>query len=234
MKPQAMTRRLASEGRERVFWISWLLVALGFGVMAGFAAVANYFPGDLWLAHRLQDVHAHAFSEALDWASRLAEIPLVVLVALGAALVLTLLARHLGAMWLVAALAVSLADTPVKLLVDRPRPASDLVHVSEKTASASFPSGHATAVILVYGFIFYLASFLIPARLLRFLVQASCLVIIVLTALQRVYVGAHWPSDVLGGFLFGGLLLALVIWSHRRFGFLLVGRWPLAGAGKEE
>jgi undecaprenyl-diphosphatase len=202
--------------------------------MAGFAAAADYFPADLWLSHRLQDVDADAFSEALNWASRLADMPLVVLVALGAALALALLVRHLGAMWLVAALVVSLANTPVKLLVDRPRPAGNLVQVSEKTASASFPSGHVTAAVLVYGFIFYLAGFLIPARLLRFLVQAACLVVIVLIALQRVYVGAHWPSDVLGGLLFGGLLLALLIWSHRRFGFLLAGRWPLARADKEQ
>jgi undecaprenyl-diphosphatase len=234
MKPQATARRLASEGWKRVFWISWLLAALGFAIMAGFAAATDYFPADLWLTHRLQDVDAHAFSEALNWASRLAEMPLVVLVALGAALALALLARHLGAMWLVAALVVSLADTPVKLLVDRPRPAGDLVQVGEKTASAAFPSGHVTAAVLVYGFICYLAGFLIPARLLRFLVQAACLVVIVLTALQRVYVGAHWPSDVLGGLLFGGLLLALLIWSHRRFGFLLAGRWPLARVGKEQ
>jgi len=131
--------------------------------MAGFAAAADYFPADLWLSHRLQDVDADAFSEALNWASRLADMPLVVLVALGAALALALLVRHLGAMWLVAALVVSLANTPVKLLVDRPRPAGNLVQVSEKTASASFPSGHVTAAVLVYGFIFYLAGFLIPA-----------------------------------------------------------------------
>lgn len=223
MKPKATARRLASDRWERVFWISWLLAALGFAVMAGFAAAADYFPADLWLTHRLQDADAAAFSEALDWASRLAEIPLVVAVALGGALALGLLARHLGATWLVAALVVSLSNRGVKFLVDRPRPADELVEVSEKTSSAAFPSGHVTAAVVVYGFIFYLASFLIPAGLLRSLVQASCLVVIVLTALQRVHAGVHWPSDVLGGLLFGGLLLALVIWGHRRFHFLAPG-----------
>jgi len=223
MKPKATARRLASDRWERVFWISWLLAALGFTVMAAFAAATDYFPADLWLTHRFQDVDAAAFSEALDAASRLAEMPLVVVVALGAALGLGLLARHLGATWLVAALVVSLSNRGVKFLVDRPRPADDLVEVSEKTSSAAFPSGHVTAVVLVYGFIFYLASFLIPAGLLRFLVQASCVIVIVLTALQRVHAGVHWPSDVLGGLLFGSLLLALLIWGHRRFHSLAAG-----------
>jgi len=191
--------------------------------VAAFAAATDYFPADLWLAHRLQDIDAAAFSEALDAASRLAETPLVVAVALGAALGLGLLARHLGATWLVAALVVTLSNRGVKFLVDRPRPADDLVEVSEKTSSAAFPSGHVTAAVLVYGFIFYLASFLIPAGLLRFLVQASCVIVIVLTALQRVHAGVHWPSDVLGGLLFGGLLLALLIWGHRRFHSLAAG-----------
>jgi len=223
MKPKATARRLASDRWERVFWISWLLAALGFAVMAAFAAATDYFPADLWLTHRLQDIDAAAFSEALDWASRRAEMPLVVGVALGAASGLGLLARHLGATWLVAALVVSLSNRGVKFLVDRPRPADDLVEVSEKTSSAAFPSGHVTAAVLVYGFIFYLASFLIPAGLLRFLVQASCVIVIVLTALQRVHAGVHWPSDVLGGLLFGGLLLALLIWGHRRFHSLAAG-----------
>jgi len=191
--------------------------------VAGFAAATDYFPADLWLAHRLQDADAAAFSEALDWASRLAEMPLVAVVALGGALALWLVANRLGAMWLVAALVVSLSNRGVKFLVDRPRPAADLVDVSDKASGLSFPSGHVTTAVLVYGFIFYLAGLLIPVRLLRFLVQASCLVVVVLTALQRVYVGVHWPSDVLGGLLFGGLLLSLLIWSHRRFRSLAAG-----------
>jgi undecaprenyl-diphosphatase len=150
-------------------------------------------------------------------------MPLVAVVVFGGALGLWLLASRLDAIWLVVALAVSLSNGGVKLLVDRPRPAADLVEVSEKTSSGAFPSGHVTAAVLVYGFIFYLAGLLIPVRPLRFLVQVSCFVIIVLTALQRVYVGAHWPSDVLGGLLFGGLLLSLLIWSHRRFCSLAVG-----------
>jgi membrane-associated phospholipid phosphatase len=223
MRNKAAARRLTSVKWGRVFWNLWLLAVLGFAIAAGFAAAVDYFPADLWLSHRFQDIDAAAFSDALNWAARLAEIPLVALVVFGSALVLWLLTNRSAAIWLVAALAASLANRGVKLLVDRPRPAGHLVEVSQKTSSTSFPSGHAAAAVLVYGFIFYLAGLLIPSRLLRLLVQALCLGIIVLTALQRVYVGAHWPSDVLGGLLFGGLLLSLLIWSHRRFRSLIAG-----------
>lgn len=223
MKPKATARRLASETWERVFWLSWLLAALAFAIVAAFAAATDYFPADLWLAHRLQDIDAAPFSDALDWASRLAEMPLVAVVVLGGALGLWLLARRLAAIWLVAALVVSLSNSGVKVLVDRPRPSAHLVEVSKKASDPSFPSGHVTAAVLVYGFIFYLAGLLIPARPLRLLVQASCLVIIVLTALQRVHVGAHWPSDVLGALLFGGLVLSFLIWTHHELRSLTSG-----------
>lgn len=233
MKPKATARRLASEMWERVFWLSWLLTAIAFAVVAAFAAATDYFPADLWLAHRLQDVDAAPFSDALDWASRLAEMPLVAVVSFGGALGLWLLAHRLGAIWLVAALVVSLSNSGVKVLVDRPRPANHLVEVSDNASGLSFPSGHVTAAVLVYGFIFYLAGFLIPARPLRLLVQASCLVIIVLTALQRVHAGVHWPSDVLGAVVFGGLVLSFLIWSHHRFRSLTAGTQLLARTGKE-
>jgi membrane-associated phospholipid phosphatase len=233
MKPKATARRLASETRERVFWLSWLLTAFAFAIMAGFAAATDYFPADLWLAHRLQDIDSAAFSDALDGASRMAGLPLVAVVALGGALGLWLLSSRLGAIWLVAALVVSLSDRGVKFLVDRPRPADGLVDMSEKASGPSFPSGHVTAAVLVYGFIFYLAAVLIPVRPWRLLVQASCLVAIVLTALQRVYVGVHWPSDVLGGLLFGGLVLSVLIWSHHRLRTRIVGAWLFARTGRE-
>jgi membrane-associated phospholipid phosphatase len=233
MKPKATARRLASETWERVFWLCWLLAALGFVIMAAFAAATDYFPADLWLTHRLQDIHSAAFSDALDWASLLAGLPLVAVVAFGGALGLALLVSRLGAIWLVAALVVSLSDRGVKVLVDRPRPSDHLVNVSDKASGFSFPSGHATTAVLVYGFIFYLAAVLIPARPWRLLVQASCFVIIVLTALQRVHAGVHWPSDVLGGLLFGGLVLSFLIWSHHRLRPLLVGTWLFARTGKE-
>ena len=233
MKLKATAKRLVSETWERVFWLSWLLTALAFAIVAGFAAATDYFPADLWLTHRLQDIDSAAFSDTLDWASRMAELPLMAVVGLGGALGLALLATRLGAIWLVMALVATLSNRGIKFLVDRPRPSADLVDVSEDASGFSFPSGHVTAAVVLYGFIFYLATILIPFRPLRLLIQASCLVIIVLTALQRVHVGVHWPSDALGGLLFGGLVLSFLIWSHHRLRSLTAVTRLFARTGKE-
>jgi membrane-associated phospholipid phosphatase len=206
-----------NDGAKRLFWLSWLLAAVGFAILTSFAAAADYFPGDRGLAERIQDIDAPALTNALDWASDLSDAPLVIAVALGGAFGLWLLRRRLEAAWLVAALIAQLLSGIVKLLVDRPRPSPDLLDVTASASTPSFPSGHMVTAVLVYGFIFYLAGLLIPQRALRYGAQGACLAIVVLTALQRVNTGVHWPSDILGGLLFGGLLLSLLTWSHRRY-----------------
>lgn len=79
----------------------------------------------------------------------------------------------------------------------------------------SFPSGHAMSAMGVYGVVIALLVVLYP-RLRRALI-ASGIVLIAAIGCSRVYLGVHWPSDVLGGFL-GGLppLLVSIHLLHRR------------------
>ncbi|HEY5625228.1 MAG TPA: phosphatase PAP2 family protein, partial [Dehalococcoidia bacterium] len=68
---------------------------------------------------------------------------------------------------------------------------------------------------LVFGLLFYLVSVHVRPAALRLALQIGCVWVIVVTGLERVYVGHHWPSDVLGGFLAAGVFLALVVGLHR-------------------
>jgi undecaprenyl-diphosphatase len=94
-----------------------------------------------------------------------------------------------------------------KLLVGRPRPP---VQHLEAVSSASFPSGHATqstAFYLALGFVF------LAARLPRAAATAAAVATALLVAgiaISRVYLGVHYPSDVAGGVLLGGVWAALV------------------------
>ncbi len=194
----------------------WLLGGLPFLALAALAAAFDYFPADLWLAHRLQDIEAGGFVRALDWAEDIADVPWIVFVWLAGAAVLWRAACRWEALLLLAIMAGWPLNAGLKELVGRPRPSTELVDVSKDFGGQAFPSGHVTMAVLLYGFLFYLASVLIPQPLLRLLAQAACLYVILFTALERVYVGAHWPSDVLGGTLLAGLILAPCIWAHRR------------------
>jgi undecaprenyl-diphosphatase len=79
---------------------------------------------------------------------------------------------------------------------------------------AAFPSGRWSA--RVYGLLFYFITVFVSQPALRLLGQAACLWVILFTGMQRVYTGVHWPSDVVGGYYLGGLVLAVLIGAHRR------------------
>ncbi len=218
MNPRTLITAVIRDRARTAFWLSWSLALVAFVVLASFAAAVNYFPGDRGLTDAIQDVDGRVWHEALQWASRLSAWPGGLIVGVAAAAVLWLLAHRSEAVWLLAGLPLTQLNAAVKLAVDRPRPPLQLVEVREVPGGSSFPSGHTVTAVLLYGFLFYAAGRALPNRAWRYPIQVLCVVIAVLTGLERIDVGAHWPSDVLGGALFGGLILALLIASHRRYG----------------
>ncbi len=194
----------------------WFVFLAGFAVLSGFAAAYDRFPADLWLAQRLQEIDAAGFERALDWAEDLADIPWIIVVWLGGVAALFAAARRWEALLLLAGVLARPLNAGVKELVDRPRPSPDLVMVSGHHSYPAFPSGHADGAIVLYGLLFYFITLYVPQPVLRLLGQAACLWVILFTGIERVYVGAHWPSDSLGGFYLGGLVLAALIAAHRR------------------
>jgi undecaprenyl-diphosphatase len=101
----------------------------------------------------------------------------------------------------------------LKEIVQRARPSGLIPAVTE--TSFSFPSGHAVASVALYGFIAFLLSRLYP-RHKR--VAAALAALVALTiSFSRLYLGVHYPSDVIAGFILGGLWLWIGIWVTNRF-----------------
>jgi undecaprenyl-diphosphatase len=95
----------------------------------------------------------------------------------------------------------ALAVTIVKLLIARSRP--DVVGQLMAETSHSFPSGHAANSAIVY---LTLATLLFPVvreRRLRIFLFAVAILLVAAIGASRVYLGVHWPSDVLAGWVFG-------------------------------
>lgn len=85
----------------------------------------------------------------------------------------------------------------IKLFFMRERPS--LAHLVVET-SYSFPSGHAAGSMILYGSLL----FLLPAfvqRTLRTLLQLLMMFIIVSVGISRIYLGVHFPTDIIGGYL---------------------------------
>ncbi|WP_088809587.1 MULTISPECIES: phosphatase PAP2 family protein [Listeria] len=88
-----------------------------------------------------------------------------------------------------------------KNLVERTRPDSVNWLISE--TGYSYPSGHATATSVFYGLAALFLIFTVRQMWLKIVVGVVGLFIICYVMYSRVYLGVHFPTDVLGGFLFG-------------------------------
>ena len=218
---------------DRLPLIAFTIVLAAFTVMALFAASNDTFAGDLWAARQLQSIESDLFATPLDVTEDLAQWPLVFVVSVVAALAFVLVRRWDAAVLMLATRAVSVVVPLLKETIERPRPSADLLSVSGAPTSFSFPSGHSFSAMLVFGLLFYLAGAHVRQAAPRIALQAGCVWVVVVTGLERVYVGHHWPSDVLGGFLIAGLILALFVWVHRS-GFRLKSKGAAVPALRRE
>ena len=102
---------------------------------------------------------------------------------------------------LVATLGGILLDVVLKTGFNRPRP--QIFSWGTHAVSSSFPSGHAMSATVVYSTVAYLATRLQKTRSARTVTRAVAALLIVLICFSRVYLGVHYPSDVLAGMVVG-------------------------------
>jgi undecaprenyl-diphosphatase len=92
-------------------------------------------------------------------------------------------------------------NNALKLVFNRSRP--DVFEWLTTASSSSFPSGHAMSATICYGTVAYLVARLQDRRWSRVLTLMGAALLILLVCLTRVYLGVHYPSDVIGGIVVG-------------------------------
>ncbi|MDO8579935.1 MAG: phosphatase PAP2 family protein [Candidatus Omnitrophota bacterium] len=104
-----------------------------------------------------------------------------------------------------------------KIIVDRPRPTNDLVDILSISTFPSFPSGHVVHYVVFFGFLLismlYVKNF--PRALRLFIIYGSLLLILSIGT-SRVYLGAHFTTDVIGGYLMGLIFLSAIVYCYTR------------------
>ncbi|MFF2200500.1 phosphatase PAP2 family protein [Streptomyces sp. NPDC058145] len=123
------------------------------------------------------------------------------------------------ALWLAVAVALAtILQQGVKTAVGRPRPAWP--NPVDSAHYAAFPSGHAMTATVVCGLLLWLLHRRGAGRALWRTAVAAAAVSVAGVGLTRVWLGVHWPSDVLGGWLLGALVVAVAV---------AVYEWPRDG-----
>jgi undecaprenyl-diphosphatase len=127
-------------------------------------------------------------------------------------------ARREAAVLVLAVAMGEILKIPLEYIVGRPRPSPDLVNVLINVKEIqSFPSGHTVHYVVFFGFLAFLAWTQLPAGGLRRASFGILVAMILLVGPSRIYLGAHWASDVVGGYLLGGVLLLGNILLYRRW-----------------
>jgi undecaprenyl-diphosphatase len=195
----------------------WLFVSLADAVTAGHAQTVDEQimrslrdPGNLkepigprWLVGAMRDLTA------------LGSAP--VLLIFGLAVAGALLARrqfHALVLLLAATLGAELLNAALKGFFQRARPDLDL-HLTE-VRSLSFPSGHAMESAAIYLTLAALLSRLVQARALKLYFLGLAVFLTFVVGMSRVYLGVHYPSDVLAGWTMG-LAWALLCWTTAQY-----------------
>lgn len=125
--------------------------------------------------------------------------------------------RRVAMVILVASIGALLASSFLKHSFDRTRP--DLVPHNTKVYTASFPSGHAMQAAATYLTLGALLAQVQRRRRVRIYIVSLAILITLLVGLSRVYLGVHWPTDVMAGWFAGAAWASfcwlLARWMHR-------------------
>ncbi len=115
--------------------------------------------------------------------------------------------REEAKIFVLACLGGLILNSGLKLFFSKPRP--KLWHSLISETSFSFPSGHALGSMVLYGFIAYLLAIHYP----RFsaIIYVLAVIIIAAIGISRLYLGVHWPTDIIAGYGVGFLWLMICI-----------------------
>jgi undecaprenyl-diphosphatase len=155
----------------------------------------------------------------------------VIMMTVVAGMFLALTDQRKAALLLVVATIGGLAlNLLLKLHYHRPRP--QIFPWATNVVSTSFPSGHAMNAVVVYGTIAYLAARLSRRLSVRVTTQVLAVVVAIAICVSRVYLGVHYPSDVLGGAIVGAawaMFCMAALESVQRIRGMRTARSPISG-----
>ncbi len=213
--------------RGTIFLAFYLWFLLGAIMISLIARYTQFFPGDQTITRNLQKQRNPLICKLMIAISEPGFPKLGVPLTFSIAGIFWALRFRLEAIFILLTSSSNLLNWIVKRLIKRPRPTKELVTVARVINEPSFPSGHVMHYINWFGLLTYLLATNWRSGKLRNILIAICTLMITLIGPSRVYLGAHWPSDVMAGYIFGGLWFGGVMTIYLR-----IKAWIHPPAGK--
>jgi membrane-associated phospholipid phosphatase len=181
------------------------------------AARFPVLPLDLKAYEELKEQASPLFDMLMNNVSDLGEIAFAVTLTAIAMLTFAIQRKWLEAIFMLATTSSVLLAFVLKDLIQRPRPFplnQNAPGLIQSINEYSYPSGHVLFFVVFFGFFAYLA-WLHFTGWIRVIVIAICGALILLIGPSRIFLGAHWASDVLGSYLIGAIWLFLLILAYQ-------------------
>jgi len=233
-------RKAVSRGTMFLAFYLWLLS--GAVMLSWIAQRTQFFPGDMAITKILQKRKNPLVRKFMLGISEIGFPKLSIPLSISFAAIFWVLRFRLEAFFILLTSSSHLLNALVKRLIKRPRPTNELVTVARVINEPSFPSGHVMHYINFFGLLSYLLATNWRSGRLRNILIAICIALIAFVGPSRVYLGAHWPSDVMAGYLYGGLwfggIMALYLrvksWIHPSQGRTPEAMKPLQQPNEDE
>tara|TARA_B100001750_G_scaffold244905_1_gene263285 strand:+ start:482 stop:1195 length:714 start_codon:yes stop_codon:yes gene_type:complete len=186
----------------------FVLLLAAMGALSVLAYDRPFLPWDITVAHWIRSLPGGGDSEFMKVVSWPGIKSIMVITVLMATAWVTWVSGWRGGLHVLSLLLIMGVNEQFKEIVDRPRPGE-----SESIENKGFPSGHALYAVLLSGVIWLF----IVSKIRNLSFRATLLGVLiswpVLIGLSRISMEKHWPSDVLGSYLLGILVLIIMKWT---------------------
>jgi membrane-associated phospholipid phosphatase len=203
--------------KKRVLTGVFIFLLTGFIALSLFVVILPPTFIDVHISQELQEQNGNLLSDFMKFVSQFGNMPVSLILVLLTSLLFLFARYRREALFTFLTLSSGLVSSVLKICINRPRPTKDLVTIMEITRQQSFPSGHTLFYTVFFGFLIIVMGnkkgMYKPLRIGVSLIAAA---MVFLGPLSRVYLGAHWFTDVLGGFVLGLLCLFLIGYFYLR------------------
>jgi membrane-associated phospholipid phosphatase len=199
-------------------------IAIAFVLLLLFAILLSYaasrfqvLPFDLKSNEELQEQASPLFDSLMRGVSAIGDLAIAMTLTAIAMLTFAMRRQWLESIFMLATTSSVLLAFVLKELIHRTRPihlAQNATGLMQSINEYSYPSGHVLFFVVFFGFFAYLAWIHFAGRA-RMIVISICGMLIVLIGPSRIFLGVHWASDVLGGYIIGMIWLFVLILAYK-------------------
>ena len=181
----------------------------------GLIFFVHYYPTspfDVYVTQEIQELKMVNFASLMKFISIFGDPVILPLSIIFTSLFFFVTYNRREAFFTLAVILPDLSNILIKILIHRPRPTLENAKILLKFTQSGFPSGHVVHYVVFFGFLLTVmcVNKKIPSFWRIFIGILSAFLILTIS-ISRIYLGAHWATDVIGGYLFGFAYLGIIL-----------------------